>query len=400
MAPGAIFIAKFGIISMKVEETLSSKLYNFFNPLDWAKRALLISISQTLLLGAMEFVILRETLNAINLMFAEKAGSAGFIIVYFVLFIIAQIFSTAMAADAWVAKNTMQVVAVALFNIFTCIYSVVQIFQLQKLKDYGSEYIFPNSGESSLILAHKLEQSESPQPGVFKLDGPPGNFLQNGQSYSVKNSVSNLEQGTQILQSGADAINSLLAIAVVIAGLSILYGIIGIFTSFKVYQEYGWSLLQKNGASLHKKKLLKRYHLFILFLKLNIFFFCGIIIQMIGAVYYYGKQAESNDLISAKRYVASACALMCLVAVIYYTVGWFAVKRTSYALMILFLVLMLGNAVGLVYAIVVAFVEPAFKLTLIWLTSFGTFYPLTFSCGSNHHCNCDHVNSICCYDGF
>lgn len=364
---------------MKVTETLFSKLQNFFHPLDWAKRALLISASQTAILGSLEVVILNGTVNGINLMFGSMAGSAGFIIVYFVLFILAQIFSTVMAADAWVSKNTMQVVAIALFNVFTCVYSVIQIFHLKNVYNCGVEYITTNTVENSLRLAYKLSRQspECPKTDAFLMNGPPGTIIIDGKTVQVANSISNLEEGSDRIQLGLEIIERLIPIAAVISSLCILYSIIGFFTSFKVYQEYGWRLLQKNGASLHKRNLLKRYHLFILLMKLNVFFSCGIIIQMIGAVYYYQKQAvidmESTKSLS-KYAVVTACAIMALVAVFYYAVGWFAVKRSSYVLMTGFLILMIGDAIGLVYAIVIASTEPAFRITIKWLTSFGIFF--------------------------
>jgi hypothetical protein len=336
----------------------------------------------------LEVVILSGTLNAINLMFGSLAGSAGFIIVYYVLFILAQIFSTAMQVDAWVSKNTMQVVAVALFNIFTCVYSVVQVLHLQRVKNCGMEYIDssgryreysdPSVRYRALQMAYRLTELSSsgdcPKTDAFIADGPGGIFHHNGQDILVQNSVSNMAEGSRRIQQGIDIISGLIPIAAVISGLCILYSIVGIFTSIKVYQEYGWRLFQKNGASLLKRKLLKRYHLFILFLKLDVFFACGIITQMIGALYYYNKQSgldKDPKTAVSKGFVISACAIMCIVAIFYYTVGWFAVKRSNYYLMSGFLILMIVQAIALCFAIVIASSEPAFRLTLIWLTSFG-----------------------------
>ena len=189
----------------------------------------------------------------------------------------------------------------------------------------------------------------------------------------MDNSVSNLDQGLARIQSGVDIINGLIPLAGVIAALTLVYSLIGVMTSFKVYQEYGLSLIQKNGASLHKKNMLQRYHAYILLLKLNIFFSCGIIIQMVGALYYYNKQANIDMEISknvSKYFVAGACSIMCLVAIIFYAVGYYGVKKASYSLMGVFLLLMVGNGIALIYAIVIASTEPAYKLTIIWLTSF------------------------------
>jgi hypothetical protein len=321
-------------------------------------------------------VILSGTLDAINLMFGSMAGSAGFIIVYFLLFILAQLFSTAMVTDAWVSKNTMQVVAIALFNIFTCVYSVVQVLHLRRVYNCGMEYITTNTVENSVLLAYKLSQPSllCPKTDAYIMDGPPGTIIfVDGKSLAIEHSVSNIEAGSMRIQQGIDKINALIPVAAVIAGLCILYSIIGIFTCFKVYQEYGWRLIHQNGASLHKMKLLKRFHLFILLMKLNVFFSCGIIIQMVGAVFYYYKQAlvDLNTAPPSRSFVISTCAIMTVVAIFYYAVGWFAVKRSSYVLMTGFFLLMIGESIGLVYAIIIASTELAFRITIIWLTGFA-----------------------------
>jgi hypothetical protein len=112
-------------------------------------------------------------------------------------------------------------------------------------------------------------------------------------------------------------------------------------------------------------------------LKLDVFFACGIITQMVGAAYYYNKQSgldmDPKTAIS-KGFLISACAIMCTVASVYYTIGWFAVKRSNYYLMSAFLILMIVESIALSYAIYIASTEAAFRITLIWLTSFGNIY--------------------------
>jgi hypothetical protein len=70
----------------------------------------------------------------------EKSGASPIINVYYGLFIFALLFQFVGAIDASVQRNTIQVIAVAGFNVFTFCYSIIQIFQTNSLRACVSEF--------------------------------------------------------------------------------------------------------------------------------------------------------------------------------------------------------------------------------------------------------------------
>jgi hypothetical protein len=58
-----------------------------------------------------------------------------------------------------------------------------------------------------------------------------------------------------------------------IIGLMILFNILGAFVAYRLFAELGWSIYKEQGADIKKRTILQRYHIFILLLKLNVYFF-------------------------------------------------------------------------------------------------------------------------------
>ena len=108
------------------QETLSSQCNRFFGHLDWPKRALLIALSQAILISGFEIVVLSGTLSSLSSLFGIFSGTSAIVIVYFIIFILAQFFQALLALDAWWFQNTMQAVAIAVFNACTTVYAIVR----------------------------------------------------------------------------------------------------------------------------------------------------------------------------------------------------------------------------------------------------------------------------------
>jgi hypothetical protein len=126
--------------------------------------------------------------------------------------------------------------------------------------------------------------------------------------------------------------------------------------------------------------MLRRYHLFIVCLKMNVFFSAGIILQMLGVMYYtrkYDSQnmgAEAVSLASqevSQQIVIPSIVVMVIVGLGFYALGWFGSKRCSYWLMSSFLVLIAANAGALCYALYMVTNDSKYRITIIWLTAFG-----------------------------
>jgi hypothetical protein len=114
----------------KAQETLASRWSQFQYLKDWPSKALAISISQALVCTLLEFGILGTTLKGLNELFGSFSGTSGIIVIYFVLFILAQWFQALLSLDAFLTKNTMEAVAAQIFNICVTIYAIVRKFNL------------------------------------------------------------------------------------------------------------------------------------------------------------------------------------------------------------------------------------------------------------------------------
>jgi hypothetical protein len=133
--------------------------------------------------------------------------------------------------------------------------------------------------------------------------------------------------------------------------------------------------------------MITRYQFFILLLKFNIFFTAGIVAQFVAAYYYTRKAAadrsiamntpvpfgpnnitlilESGTAISAKpftQYLLPSVIIVVVVAVLYYALGWFGIRRASYPLMYAFMVIMVGNVFAMCYALYVVYTDSDYQV--------------------------------------
>jgi hypothetical protein len=113
-------------VPQKAQETLASRWSQFQYLKDWPSKALAISISQASLITLLELGLLGATLNGLNQLFGSFSGTSGIILIYFVLFILAQWFQALLSLDAFLTKNTMEAVAVQVFNVCVTVYAIVR----------------------------------------------------------------------------------------------------------------------------------------------------------------------------------------------------------------------------------------------------------------------------------
>jgi hypothetical protein len=65
--------------------------------------------------------------------------------------------------------------------------------------------------------------------------------------------ITNLDEGLDRIQFGMSIMDRLIPIAIAIAALMIVYNLVGVFTTYKVRQAYGWSIFTTQGASIPKR---------------------------------------------------------------------------------------------------------------------------------------------------
>ena len=176
--------------------------------------------------------------------------------------------------------------------------------------------------------------------------------------------ISNIDRESYLLDVNT---NLLISITVV----TFLTSIVNAYISRKSYQQYGWSVFETQGADLTKKRMLKRYYLFMVFLKINAYFFLGVVMQYVGILYFVGKNRAENQWFIPIIILANA-----FVTTLYFLTGYLGARHTNHRLLGIYLGILIANFVALVVILFLVYVQdPNLYLpTRYWLTFFGNFY--------------------------
>ena len=133
-------------------------------------------------------------------------------------------------------------------------------------------------------------------------------------------------------------------------------GFVGIcYLSFRTYRDYGWSIYRINGADIQKRNVLMRYHVFMLALKLNIYFaICDAFPYLFHTAHQLavfpdmvmeGLKADAEDFkrggYSTAILVVVSTGWCLLSAALFFFVGVHAIRKCNYWLMGLLLVVYL-----------------------------------------------------------
>lgn len=150
--------------------------------------------------------------------------------VYLGIFCFAHLFQLGMAFDAVHARNTLQFMALTIFNALFLLYAVIQIFEIR----------------SSLSSITELKSNG----GISDI---PVNVL------------------TTI-------------IPIVISVAEIAYIALG----WKIWREFGWKVYKRLGADRQVKRMYAQYQIFVGIMKFDVFFFVGFCVQLIALVLQNG----------------------------------------------------------------------------------------------------------------
>ncbi|KAH6566016.1 hypothetical protein BASA50_005267 [Batrachochytrium salamandrivorans] len=353
---------------------------------NWPSLAVGLSLVQAVVITVLESFLIYKVTWHLDLAFSQAtSGYAPFVVVYLSLFVLALWFQVYGALDAYYHRNSIQVIAVTLFNAVTVIYSISQIVQITTLKSCLVTYaaIFPNNGTVPPNAYHdvyNLEQDTSrtcrfSSVKVVNSSLTPTytpvsvNFTPEVISMNINNTLGEFESAV------------LIGYGIVV--VMTICNLMGLFLSFKTFGVYGWSIYQIQGADIVKREILRRYYIFATTMKFNVFFFFGIISQLGFAAYFKNKVATVNSLDSDgllhdnleknRIYLWGFGTIALITSIFYFVLGYLGMRRASYSLMCLFLVMMAAYIVAVFYFLIQANSDPDLSVTKIWLTVFAGF---------------------------
>ncbi|KAI8585190.1 hypothetical protein BDZ88DRAFT_433656 [Geranomyces variabilis] len=345
-----------------------------FSALSWAQLAVGLSVLTALIVTPLEVVVISQVHAFLNEAF-ENRGSLIFVMVYFALFILALVFQAALTAEAYVHKNTMQTLAVAIFNVACFGYSIVQVQQFEKLTTCNEAWMsaikkgFPGNNLGGAWDEAKANSRECDRT------------TPRGFTLAQKDKVT-MQELMDMATISDDPVTVARLVSYAIIGVLFVTSSLSCFLAYKVYREYGWHIFQSQGASLVKKRLLRHVHLFILLLKVNLYFSVGIFVQVLVAMILAAilnndnspsPSPNSNTFSSQKSYWLPPLVLMGLFATSYYACGWYAIRYAHRTSMYAFFALLGGNIAAVVFVLVASQtkLQNELKITNIWLTSFA-----------------------------
>ncbi|KAG9067252.1 hypothetical protein KI688_012034 [Linnemannia hyalina] len=214
---------------------------------------------------------------------------------YLIVFVFAQLFQLVFTWDAVRAQNTIQLIGIVLFNLCCFVYSIFEISQIQRsLSDAGERGFFESKpGKTSSEVAMNLNTSLQP----------------------------------------------FLIVMVCVFGIT---QCLVTWLAYRLFQEFGWKIYKKIGADPNIKKMYRAYQIYLVLIKVDLFFFVGFSIQFI----YLTLTRRSND----PEYWLTIIILPVTIPILYIAI--YAVRHESRKWMAVFFTTMLAGVVYFVYKIV------------------------------------------------
>ncbi|KAI7902537.1 uncharacterized protein BX663DRAFT_511393 [Cokeromyces recurvatus] len=228
-----------------------------------------------------------ETVSAIVVAYADARS----LLVYFILFMLAQVFTVILVVDAIYQRNTIQLIALVAFELGMSAYSIIQFHQ-----------------SSTLVVGNDVNEAPSLQ------------YLVNAYHLSKWAEI------TQIC-------------------IMIISTIVFIFLAYKLYLEFGWHIYKKIGADLAMRDRYKMYQIFMMLLKFDFFFFLGFSIQYLAlliVVWWPDAITDGRESQIVKELIEHI-VLSCVVSVTMLVSAYWGLRREKKIHMYIFLLLCVAS---------------------------------------------------------
>ncbi|KAF9996466.1 hypothetical protein BGZ79_009801 [Entomortierella chlamydospora] len=224
--------------------------------------------------------------------------------VYHVLFIVAQLFQLILLCDAMLNKNTIQIIAIVIFNCSMVAYTGVQVKQASDILAKT-----PTDSLVNMILI-RFENAAAPTP-----------------------------------------VHASLPYEIAVVCLMVIFASGFAYIAYKLYKEFGWSIYKKIGADLSMRDMYKVYQIFIMILKFDVFFQLGFSAQFLSVVVLEASPDMWSVLTIHLILSTGASIILPLIA-------WWGLKRESKISMWCFIVCALGTLIYNIYKLCqVSFLE-------------------------------------------
>ncbi|KAJ1564388.1 hypothetical protein HK405_014995, partial [Cladochytrium tenue] len=265
----------------------------------WARLALVWSLCQFVVLEVIEAIVLYQHMQEFNQLktlgqkystvdgFDDVVGNDRAITVYIGLFMAAQFFQLYLSFDAITTSSVIQLIATTVFDLAITVYSVIEYVQSARVTSTD----FLGTTISTIL---------------------------DGQGFVRHRSA-------------------VVEVVAIVASVAFFAG--WLFLSAKLYNVFGWSIFKNMGADVNVRYQLYVYHIYMMLLKLDVFFLLGFVAQYISLVVYN----TSNEVIYSNIFTQVPLAIVLLL------LAYFSVKRESRVLMCILIVGLLGGLGYLVF---------------------------------------------------
>ncbi|CDS06143.1 hypothetical protein LRAMOSA08671 [Lichtheimia ramosa] len=298
----------------------------------WTRAIFITIVVQAVLAIIFEAVIFSYHATQISIIDRERLDQKGYgleltaayanarsLLVYFILFMVAQVFTVGLVVDAVYQKNTIQLIALICFEIGMSAYSIIQYHQSSTLFEGGDQNI-------QLVVA----------------------FL--GDNYHA----SKWAEITMIC-------------------IMIVSSIIFCFLAYKLYLEFGWHIYKKIGADLAMRDRYKMYQIFMMLLKLDFFFLLALSVQYLALliVAWWPEATTDEAKSNIVKELIEHIILSCVVSVTMLCMAYWGLRREKKTIMYMFHAFAATSMGYFIYLLVQIYQDPErFLGSRVFLTFF------------------------------